>query len=339
MGFPEQAGRQTVAALSEGEILDRILKFLPVGPHTDLGPGDDAAIVAAPGARFTVTTDILVEGSHFRREWSTGAEVGARAAAQNLADIAAMGATPTSLVVSMVLPPDLPVSWLEDFAGGLGAEAFEAGAGVVGGDIVAGPVLTVSVAAHGYLGGRPVTRSGAKPGDTVAVAGTLGLSAAGLAALQSGAVSPALRGNEIPFAFRKAVETFRSPKPPLKAGPLAAGLGATAMLDLSDGLVMDAGRLAKASGVRVDLSRYGLSGAKANLEDAGRALGVDPMQWVLYGGEDHGLLATFPPYVLVPEPFRAAGTVGSFDVGAGEDSGSRVTLDGAPLTGGFDHFG
>ena len=327
----------TVANMSEGQILSRILKFLPEGEHTTLGPGDDAAIVRAPGAQYVVTTDVLVEGHHFRRDWSTGAEIGARAAAQNLSDVAAMGATPTSLVVSMVLPGDLPISWLEDFAGGLGAEAFAAGAGVVGGDLVLGPALTISVAAHGHLGGRPVLRSGARPGDTVAVAGTLGFSAAGLAALQSGAVSPALRGAEIPAAFRKPVEIYRAPKPPLSAGPKAASLGATAMMDISDGLVKDAGRLAEASGVRVDLGRYHLNERLTALDDAAGKLGVDPLEWVLFGGEDHGLLATFPAYVLVPEPFRAVGTVGSMSEDV-ESARSRVTLDGVPVAGGWDHF-
>lgn len=328
----------TVGELSESQILSRIFPYLPSGEHTLLGPGDDAAVVGAPNERFVVTTDVLVEGSHFKREWSTGGEIGARAAAQNLSDVAAMGAVPTSVVVSMVLPPDLPVAWLEDFAGGIGAEVGKTGAGVVGGDIVSGPTLVVSVTAHGYLAGKPITRSGARPGDTLAVAGTLGLSAAGLAALESGAVSPGLRGPEVATPYREAVAVYRSPKPPLTAGPLAAGLGATAMMDLSDGLVIDANRLATASGVQLDLSRYRLDDFKGPLEAAAKRLGVDPMQWILYGGEDHGLLATFPAYVLVPEPFRVIGTVGAHRVGRGRADADRVTLEGQPLSGGWDHF-
>ena len=126
-----------VSELSEKQLIARILPYLPQGPLTLLGSGDDCAVVSAPDAKFVVTTDVLVEGQHFRRDWSTGFEVGARAAAQNLADVAAMGAKATSLVVSMVLPADLEVEWLEDFAGGLGAEVFRAGAGVVGGCVQA----------------------------------------------------------------------------------------------------------------------------------------------------------------------------------------------------------
>lgn len=328
----------TVSDFSEGELISRLLPYLPRGGQTLLGSGDDCAVVAAPDRKFVVTTDVLVEGEHFRRDWSTGAEVGARAAAQNLADVAAMGAKPTALVVSMVLPTDLPISWLEDFAGGLGSEAFRGGAGVVGGDLSRGPVLVISVTAHGSVAGTPVTRSGARPGDTLAVAGTLGRSAAGLAALDSGAVSPRLHGAAVPTPFQESVALFRSPRPPLEAGPLAAQRGATAMMDISDGLVRDAGRLAEASEVAIDLTRYGLHDDVASLDKAARALGADPLQWVLFGGEDHGLLVTFPPYVLATAPFRAIGTVGEFGTSRGPKQQSRVTLDGQAVTGGFDHF-
>lgn len=295
-------------------------------------------MVSAPDGRFVVTTDVLVEGQHFRTDWSTGAEVGARAAAQNLADVAAMGAKPTALVVSMVLPPDLDVAWLEDFAGGLGSEVFRAGAGVVGGDLSRGPVLVISVTAHGTTGGKAITRSGAKPGDTLAVVGTLGRSAAGLAALQSGAVSPSLHGAQVPTPFQEPVALYRSPQPPLKAGLVAAQRGASAMMDISDGLVMDAGRMAEASGVALDITRYGLHDDLSALRKAGKALGVDPLEWVLFGGEDHGLLVTFPPYVLTTAPFRAIGTVGEYGALRGGQK-ARVTLDGQPVVGGFDHFG
>ncbi len=327
-----------VRELSEGQLIATILPYLPQGPFAQLGSGDDCAVVSAPDGRFVVTTDVLVEGQHFRTDWSTGTEVGARAAAQNLADVAAMAARPTSLVVSMVLPPDLDVAWLEDFAGGLGNEVFRAGAGVVGGDLSRGPVLVISVTAHGTTGGAPVTRSGAKPGDTLAVVGTLGRSAAGLAALQSGAVAPGLHGAQVPTPFQEPVALYRIPKPPLAAGLTAAERGASAMMDISDGLVMDAGRMAESSGVALDITRYGLHEDLSALRKAGKALGVDPLEWVLFGGEDHGLLVTFPPYVLVTTPFRAIGTVGEYGALRGAH-GARVTLDGSPVTGGFDHFG
>ncbi len=328
-----------VRDLTETELIARITPYLPEGAHTLLGPGDDCAVVEAPDRKFVVTTDILVEGEHFTRAWSTGAEVGARAAAQNLADVAAMGAKPTSLVVSLVLPPDLDVAWLEDFAAGLGGEAYRAGAGVVGGDLSRGPLLVVSVTAHGTVAGRPITRSGARPGDTLAVVGTLGQSAAGLAALQAGVVAPDLHGEAVPTPFQEPVATYRAPRPPLQAGLVAAQRGATAMMDISDGLIVDAHRLAVASDIALDITRYGLHEYVSALEQAGRILGVDPLQWVLFGGEDHSLLVTFPPYVLETAPFRAIGTVGEYGTSRGGAQQHRITLDGRPVEGGFDHFG
>ncbi len=326
-----------VGDFSEGELLKQIVPLLPTGDFTQLGPGDDCAVVGAPSQSFMVTTDTLVEGEHFTREWSTAAQVGARAAAQNLADVAAMGARPTSLVVSLVLPADLDAQWVRDFAAGLASEVYPTGAGIVGGDLTRGPLVVVTIAAHGTSAGRVITRDGAKAGDTLAVAGTLGQAACGLAALSSGAVPFQLQGDQVPYPFTVPVELFRTPQPPLDAGPLAARLGATAMMDISDGLVQDADRMARASGVRVDLTRRGLAPDLGRLGDAGRALGVDPLDWVLYGGEDHGLLIAFPPYVLVTDPFRAIGTIGA--QGVSEDALSDlVTLEGVPVRGGFDHF-
>ncbi len=319
--------------LTETEIIAAFAPLLPPGRHTVLGPGDDCAVVQAPGSRFVVTTDVLVEGRHFRSEWSTGFEVGARAAAQNLADVAAMGATPTSLVVSLVLPDATELAWLLDLVAGMVAQVEPTGAGIVGGDLATGDHLVIAVTAHGACGGDPVLRSGASPGDTLAVVGTLGRSAAGYAALDSGAVSPALHGAEVPYPYTEPVDIFRFPKPPLDAGPLAAQRGATAMMDISDGLVVDSGRMASASGVRIDLSLSGLGPDMLALSEPGKLLGVDPLQWVLYGGEDHSLLVTFPPFVLVTDPFRTIGAVG-----APTTAEPSVTLEGNPVQGGWDHF-
>ncbi len=324
-----------VGDLSEGQILARIRPLLPEGRYTVLGSGDDCAVVSAPGGQFVVTTDLLVQDVHFRLEWSSGAEVGMRAAMQNLSDINAMGAYPTALVVSMVLPPALDMEWVEQFAGGLGAAVAPTGAGVVGGDLSSGDKLVISVTAHGGLANKPVTRAGAKPGDTLAVAGNLGYSAAGLAALSSGAVSGSLHGADVPIPFRKPIALFRCPEPPLEAGTLAASLGASAMMDISDGLVEDAIRMAESSAVTLDFTRNALRPSAEELSDAGRELGVDPMEWVLFGGEDHGLLIAFPPYVLVTAPFVAVGTVGESKFARG----SLVTVDREPLDRrGFDHF-
>ena len=326
-----------IGDLSEQALLDNIRPLLPLGAHTLLGSGDDCAVVAAPGGSFTISSDVLVEGQHFRRDWSNGYQVGSRAAAQNLADIAAMGAVPTALVVSLVLPSDLPLAWLTDLASGLGSEVQVTGAGIVGGDMVRGEQLVVSVTACGYCAGAPVVRSGARPGDTIAIAGTLGRSAAGLAALTSGEVGGALSGTDVPFPFTEAVEIYRHPQPPLSAGPLAATRGANAMMDISDGLVLDASRMAAASGVVIELGSDLLRPDLVPLEAAGKALGVDPLQWALYGGEDHSLLVAFPPTTLVVDPFRTIGVVGK---ATPEAPAGMVRLDGKVLSPdkGWDHF-
>ncbi|MBX9244444.1 thiamine-phosphate kinase, partial [Actinotalea ferrariae] len=170
----------TVGDLGEDGLLARIFPLLPRGSGTLLGPGDDAAVVAAPDGRVVVSTDVLVEHRHFRRDWSTGEDVGRRAAVQNLADVAAMGARPSALVVGLVVPADLEVAWVLGLARGLAA-ACGPDVGVVGGDLSGGSEVVVAVTVHGDLEGRaPVLRGGARPGDVLAHAGVRGRSAAGL---------------------------------------------------------------------------------------------------------------------------------------------------------------
>ena len=320
-----------VADLAEQDLLDRIFPHLPVGSRTLVPPGDDAAVVAAADGRFVVTCDVLVEDVHFRRAWSSGQDVGRRAAMQNLADVAAMGARPVALVVGLVMPGGTPVAWVEDLARGLGDACRPLDVGVVGGDLSAGPVVVVAVTAHGDLEGRPaVRRSGARPGDVVAHAGRRGWSAAGLALL--GAGGPDLAGG--PDA--DLVAAFRSPEPALAAGPAAARAGATAMMDVSDGLLRDGRRLARASGVTLELDdpRQAFAPDVARLAPAAAALGVDVVDWLLAGGEDHGLLATFPPDAPLPDPFTRIGTVV-------ERSEHALLVGGVPRAGatGWDHFG
>ncbi|WP_199278320.1 thiamine-phosphate kinase [Arthrobacter sp. CAN_A2] len=317
--------RLTVADLSEAELLARIFPRLPAPDAVLLGPGDDAAILAAPDGRTVISIDTLVEDHDFRLlrpngHRTTGYDVGWKCAAQNLSDINAMGGRTTSLVVSLTLPPTTPVDWVEALADGLTAAIHELGAtgcGVVGGDLGAGAQLVVTAAVTGTLDGRePVLRSGAKVGDTVAVAGTLGRAAAGLALLEDGR----LIGDDRPTGDlgplgdvgslgEELVAAQLRPRPPLAAGPAAAIAGASAMLDISDGLIRDAGRIATASGVGLDLDPAALKPFAAVLEDTGALLGVDAMEWVLGGGEDHGLLATFPQGVLLPAGFTAVGSV------------------------------
>ncbi len=269
---------------------------------------------------MVATTDVLVADVHFRFDWSTPEQIGRKAAAANFADVAAMGAVPTALLVGLATPPDTPVATLAGLADGLWAEAGAVGAGLVGGDVVASATLVLAVTALGSLEGRaPVTRAGARPGDVVALAGRVGWAAAGLAVLQRGFRSPGA-----------VVAAHRVPEPPYAAGPAAARAGATAMIDISDGLLADLGHVAAASGVLIDVRAPEVP---ARLAEVGAALGVDPLSWLLTGGEDHALAATFPPDVALPPAFTPIGAVRAGDPG--------VLVDGRPYGGdpGWAHFG
>lgn len=310
----------SVSRIGEFGLIARITARLGQAASCLLGPGDDAAVVRASDGRVVACTDVLVEGRHFRRDWSSATDVGHRAAAANLADIAAMGAVPTALLVALCMPPNLEARWAEELADGLAAEAALVGASVVGGDMSASPTLTIAVTALGDLGGRPpVLRGGARPGDVVALAGRIGYAAAGYTVLTRGFRTPKL-----------LVEAYRRPQVLYSAGPYAARLGATSMIDVSDGLVADLGHVAQASGVGIDLHRDAFE-LPRQMRDAAQALGVDPYAWILAGGEDHALAATFPRAVALPSGWRPIGRV---------VPGDGVTVDGKAYTGsgGWDHF-
>lgn len=309
------AARAGEAVISIGELgefgfIARITAGLPDGAQVLLGPGDDAALLRAPDGRVVATTDMYVEGRHFRRDWSSGYDIGRRVVAAGLADIAAMGATPTGVLVALGAPAELASDWADDLTAGLRDECAEAGAAVVGGDVVRSEVMVLTVSALGDLAGRdPVTRDGASAGEAVAVCGKLGWSAAGLAVLSRGFRTP-----------RALVEAHRRPTPPYSAGPQAADAGATAMCDVSDGLVQDLGHIAAASGVAVQLDSAAFE-VPAPFEQVAAALGgADPLQWVLAGGEDHALAATFAA-TAVPDGWRVVGRV---------VEGTGVTVDGQP---------
>lgn len=333
----------TVAGLSESELLAKIFPRLNKGPGQGtallLGPGDDAAIVAAPDGRTVVSIDTQVQDQDFRLEWrngyrTTGFDVGWKAAAQNLSDINAMGARPTSMVVSLTLPPETAVAWVEDFADGLShaiRDLGAAGCSVAGGDLGRGRELAVTVAILGTLDGKEaVLRSGALPGHTVALAGTVGHAAAGLALLESGPSVELLTPEQ-----RIIMDRQCRPLPPLAAGPSALAAGASAMMDISDGLIRDGSRLAAASGVVLDLDPAVLKLLTGPLAAAADAVGGDPMAWVLGGGEDHGLLATFPAGVQLPPGFAAIGSVEA--LAPMESTGVKIA--GRPAdTVGWDHF-
>ncbi|MFV2088578.1 MULTISPECIES: thiamine-phosphate kinase [Micromonosporaceae] len=309
-----------VAQAGEFGLISRVTARLHPGAATLLGPGDDAAVVAASDGRVVASTDVLVEGRHFRRDWSSAVDVGHRAAAANLADIVAMGAVPTALLVALCAPPETDAGWAEDLAVGLSDEAAKVGASVVGGDMSASPTLTIAVTALGDLhGATPVLRGGAHAGDVLAIAGRLGYAAAGYTVLSRGFRSPKL-----------LVEAYRRPEVPYAAGPAAANVGASAMIDISDGLIADLGHVATASRVGIDLRRAAFE-VPPQMRDTANALGVDPYQWIFGGGDDHALAATFPEDLPLPKGWRRVGHV---------VKGAGVTVDGQPYQGvaGWEHF-
>ncbi len=330
-------GARLLGDVGEDGLVRAVLgRYRPPPPFLLVPAGDDAAVLEVPqgsGSRLVVSTDTLVEGADFRRDWSGGHDVGVKLAAQNLADVAAMGARPLALVVSLAAPPDLPLDWATALADGLDAETARAGAAVAGGDVSQSAQLVITGTALGVLEGPAVLRSGARPGDVVALAGRTGPSAAGLALLLA-AGSPAAAAGLV-LSASGLVEAHLAPRPGYAAGPDAAGAGATALIDISDGLLRDAGRVARASGVALDLDPAALAppddlvAAAGALGDAALALG-----WVLTGGEDHALLACFPPDVDVPAPFDVVGRV----LEAHDEPG--VLVGGSAWTGpdGWHHF-
>jgi thiamine-monophosphate kinase len=311
----------TLREVGEFQLIERITEEGIRADGVLVGPGDDTALLAAPDGRILVTCDVLVEGVHFRRDWSTPVDVGRRAAAASLADIAAMGGTASSLVVGFGAPGDLPAAWALACTAGLREEAALVGAELVGGDVVESPQVVLSVTAVGDLDGRqPLLRSGARPGDQLAIAGRIGWAAAGLLLLSRGFRSP-----------KVLVDAHRFPEPPYAAGPEAAVAGATSMIDVSDGLVADARHLAEASGVAVEIDTTGWD-VPEPMQAAAAAYNMDPRDWMLDGGDDHALLATFPEGVAVPEVFTVIGRVVAGD--------PEVRVDGTPRAGGgHRHFG
>lgn len=315
----------SVGELSEGQVLRRILARL--GPSASpVGPGDDAAVITTADRRVVATVDTLVHGPDFRLAWSSAFDLGWKAAAVNLADVAAMGARPVALLVALAMPDSTRIAFVEGLADGLRAACDELapGCAVEGGDLTVSDTLTIAVTALGSLDGRaPVLRSGAREGDVIAVAGVLGAAGRGLSTLFERFTD----GSGVPIAVdlrrlgpdeRTELEAQLRPSPPLSLGIEAAVAGATAMMDVSDGLVLDATRMATASGVCIAL-------------DSTR-LGDDPRS-ALSGGEDHALLAAFPPTVALPPGFRPIG-----DVRVAGDH--PVLVDGAPFDGrsGWDPY-
>ena len=325
--FPPDA---TLADVGEFGLIAALSGRFDQGEQVYVGPGDDAAVVRTPKGHVVISTDLLVEGRHFRREWADARDIGRKAAASNLSDINAMGGTPHSLTVGLAAPADLPVQWALDLADGIAEEAGLVGASIVGGDLTTATEVVIAVTVLGTCEVAPVRRSGAQAGDVVALAGRQGWAAAGLAVLARGFRSP-----------RALVEAYQRPQPPYGAGLAAARAGATAMIDVSDGLLADIGHVAHDSGVAIDIRRDAFELAEP-MQAVGSALGVDPMQFILGGGDDHAIVATFPADIALPDGFTPIGAVAASEGGSGEAGvePGAVTVDGAAYDGatGWKHF-
>jgi thiamine-monophosphate kinase len=314
-----QTPQETVAGVGEFGLIEAIQPIFPQGGDVVVGPGDDAAVLTVPTGQVVVSTDLLIENRHFRRDWSSAEDVGHKAAAANLSDINAMGGTATGMVVGLGVPADLPMAWVRDLARGVAEEAALTGTSVLGGDVSGSEHIVLSVTVLGTCPDGPVRRSGARPGDVVAVCGRLGWAAAGYHVLGRGFRSP-----------RSVVDAHRRPQPPYTAGPEAAALGATAMIDLSDGLLADLGHVARESGVGIDV-RTGTLDVAEPLQAVGSALGADPLRYVLTGGEDYALAATFPPDLSLPQRWTVVGEVR-------EEGGISVDGERYDAARGYQHF-
>ncbi|MEV6554664.1 thiamine-phosphate kinase [Nocardia sp. NPDC051756] len=309
--------------LGEFALIERINRGRVQAASVLLGPGDDAALVAAPDGRFVVTTDMLVQDRHFRLDWSSPEDIGRKAIAQNAADVVAMGAWPSAFVVALGCPADTPLDVIDGLTEGMWAEARRAGASIAGGDLVRSRDLVISVTAFGDLRGRAaITRAGARVGDTVAVAGRLGWSGAGLAILTAGAESG---------EFAEALAAHRVPQPPYPAVLDALEVtGLNALTDVSDGLLADLGHIAQSSSVAIDLDSAALRDPA--LEQLAARMDADAAQWILTGGEDHAFAGTWSPDCDLPAGWVRIGRV---------CAGQGVTVDGAPRPGsaGWESFG
>jgi len=312
----------TLSDVGEFALVDRITTNLVKGPQVSLGPGDDAAVMSVDTA-LVVSTDVMNENVHFRNDWASPTDVGHRCVAGAVADIEAMGAVPTAVLIALSAPKETETAWLDKFMQGVRDECDLAHVCLVGGDLSSGVCITVAVTALGETRGKPVIkRDSAKPGDAVAYKGRLGWAAAGLAVLSRGFRSP-----------RAVVSAYQRPQVPYGAGAEAGRHGATSLTDVSDGLVADLGHIAHASAVVIDLDSGCLPIAEP-MEAVAHATGRNPLDFLLAGGEDHALVATFP-FGQVPQTWTVIGRVQDLK---GRDP--AILIDGVEWLGaqGWTHF-
>jgi thiamine-monophosphate kinase len=327
--------------MGEFELLARVRERLPApGSRVLLGSGDDAA-VTVPGGATATSVDALVEGVHFRRENASLAQIGRKALATALSDLAAMGAETGEAYVAVGVPPDLDEAGCLELIDALAALAAETGTTLAGGDVTRAPVLTlaVTVVGHAARAERLVSRGGARPGDALVLTGEIGGAAAGLLLLERPELAAAVPAETAQRLRLRQLD----PAPRLAAGQALAAAGARAMIDLSDGLGGDAAHLAAASGagIRIDAAALPLA---PGVTEVAIAAGRDPLELAAAGGEDYELLAALPPERLVEATGALAETGGTTLTRVGElvaDEGVEIRLPGggtvAPA--GFDQLG
>ena len=313
-----------MAAVSEHEWIRRLIGRLPTRDRRVLvGPGDDCAALRIGGRTLLVTTDALVDGVHFRRAWLSPRALGERAYRVNASDVAAMGGRPIAAVVAMEVPRDVSAATLDGVAAGFVAAARRHGAALVGGNVARGPALAITVTLLGLASRRVVTRAGARPGDVVVVTGAFG------------ATGTAVRDR------RRGRQTALPRLPDRVAAGVALSRIASAMIDVSDGLVQDLGHVARASGVAIRLEAVRVPVAAS----CRRRFGPRATTFALAAGEDYELALTVPAR-RIPALERLAPRLGCRLTRVGMVERGRpgvIVLDaaGAPLrlrTGGFDHL-
>lgn len=330
--------------LSEDELVAAISRVIATeDPSVVVGPGDDAAVLARGGGELVVTADLLIEDVHFERASISPHDLGAKAIAVNVSDIAAMGGSPRYALASVALAADLDEGWAIELAGGMREACLEYAVSLVGGDTNRGDRIVVAVTVAGEVApGHAVTRSGARPGDAIVVTGTLGAAAGGLALSRSPSTIATVL--EQPDG-RSLLEALQRPTARVGEGQTLAASGATAMMDLSDGLAKDLVRLCAASSVGARVYLIDVPVAPA-LAEAADALDVDALALAFGGGEDYELLATLPVDRVdeTAATMRERSGIGLTRIGEIVEGSEVVTVDAdggeRPLVpSGWDHFG
>jgi thiamine-monophosphate kinase len=314
--------------LGPGAEFDRIRRVIQALGAQGVGLGDDCGLIREGEEFFALSTDVSVEGVHFRPQWLRPEEVGWRATASALSDLAAEGALPVGILCAVTMPARSPEAHLLELMSGVGAAAKYAGTLILGGDMSSGPAWSVAVTVVGRTR-APVTRGGAEPGDRLWVSGTLGGARAALEAWRRG---------DVPAPGARA--RFSHPEPRIAAGRWLARHGARAMIDLSDGLGGDAGHLAAASEVALEIDLATVPLAPEVPAEAER-LGVTPQQFAAEGGEDFELLVALPPRFDAAGAFARDCGIGLTQIGTvGKGTGVRFLLNGREIIlKGYDHFG